>query len=467
MSRNVKHVCRAGRAGLLIMSMWLIVSCATLTPTPNPQNIARGSEAPAQSTPTASQTSGGSSGSSLSTPEPAARSTAQSPPPESSGGSNSSRQTESTGAGQSPGGRQSAPPAGSGSTSSTPPAPPNPQLTPAQIGRGILSFGAEGFRPVENGPRPVHLSRRLSASGAAEIFAVFAGVDTSAEAQISTLSDFSRLFKQELKPVAFSLVQFRESGGGLHEVRQFSLGKYLVFESLKIVPIRKGADLPFAVAATFQTQEGSTDEWVTFSDEGTSQITLQQTLSRSLIIEDIDNDGYIDIIIRERGIEEGTGYETFLTWYKWNGRSFKEYKTTNIVRNLRDFLGKAATLLSQDDLEQFYSTSLPSAELERDRKAGLSNAAIFSQVFHLVPSSPDNPNDPIGSLSAITQVIFPNIFENPFTEQDRHGYGFPMTVRFVTSDQSSHFYAAKIYMHKNPFVTPQFDFAVSPAKEPE
>ena len=341
------------------------------------------------------------------------------------------------------------------------PAPPQPSnpLSPNQINAAIFADSGPGAWPLSSHGQALEVSRRASAGGNPEIFAVFVDVKHEGDAEVSTLSDFSRLFKQNLAPVDFSLVEFRQEGAGLVRVKSFSLGKYMVFESLRVVAIHKGYDLPFAVTTTFQTQEGSTDVWVTFSQAGTSQITLQQTLSRSPIIEDINNDGYLDIIIKERGIEEGTGYETFLTWYKWDGRAYKEYKTTNIVRNLREFLNQASELLSADRVEEFFRTSLLPRSVAELRKKGLGNEGIFFDVFHLLPSSPDNPNDPLTSLDSIQQVIFPNIFENPFTEQDLQGYSFPMTVRFVTADGVSHFYGAKVYMHKDPFVEPQFSFA--------
>lgn len=349
---------------------------------------------------------------------------------------------------------------GAGQTTSSPQTPQSLHpLSPNQINSGILANAGPGAWPLSDHGQALEVSRRASAAGNPEIFAVFVDVKKEAEAEVSTLSDFSRLFKQNLTPVEFSLVEFRQDGGRLERVKSFSLGKYMVFESLRVIAIHKGYDLPFAVTTTFQTQEGSNEVWVTFSQAGTSQITLQQTLSRSPIIEDINNDGYLDIIIKERGIEEGTGYETFLTWYKWDGRAYKEYKTTNIVRNLREFLNHASELLSADKVEEFLQSSLLPRAVAALRAKGLGNEGIFFDVFHLLPSSPDNPNDPLTSLGSIQQVIFPNIFENPFTEQDMRGYSFPMTVRFVTADGVSHFYGAKVYMHKDPFVEPQFSFA--------
>lgn len=338
---------------------------------------------------------------------------------------------------------------------------PSPQALPAAaISREILSYGSKGSWPLTSGSRVLEVSRRFSAAGSPEYFAVFATVERKSDAEVSALSDFSRLFSMNINPVQFSLVQFVDHEGRLQRLHGYALGEHLVFESLKIVPIKQGADLPFAVSVVFQTQEGSNDQWVTFSKEGTSQITLRQTLSRSPMVEDIDNDGYLDIIIRERGVEEGTGYETFLTWYKWDGRGFKQYKTTNIVRNLREFLRRAATLLSSAQISEFFTAALPAAALGKLRKKGASDRVIFSDVFHLVPPSPDNPNDPIADLRSISRVIFPHIFENPFTEHDQRGYIFPLTVRMVTSDTISHFYNAKIYMNRNPFVKPQFTFAL-------
>ena len=442
MSQELNHLRGPGMAVLLVAVSCLAYSCATAPPaarrTTSPPAAGSPAAGGGASSPAQALPAGGSAG-------PAAA-PATVPQPAPTGSEARTARAEPA----------SAPPVSPEAT-----APGAPQgLAPAEVSRDLSAFGEAGSWPLTLDGRVLFLRRRPSATQGLDVFAVFAAVPKASDAAAATLSDFSRLFKQDLTPVSFSLMEFHETNGRLERVQSFPLGNHLVFETMKIIPIKKGSDEPFAVSVTFQTQEGSDDVWETFSALGNSQIILQQTLSRSPIIEDIDNDGYLDIIFRERGIEEGTGYETFLTWYKWNGKSFAEYKTTNIVRNLRGFLDRAATLLSENKIAEFLHDSLRGPELARLRSEGKSEKAIFDEVFHLLPTSPDNPNEAVGELSTIKRVIFPNIFENPFPEQSRNGYRFPLTVRFVTSDGASHFYSAKIYMHRNPFVPPEFTFAV-------
>ena len=308
----------------------------------------------------------------------------------------------------------------------------------------------------------MEVERPLSGDSPPDVFAVFAHVPSLADASESTLSDFGRLFKPDLKPVSFSLEVFRQRAGALVFDRSFDLGDFYVIESIREVSIHRGSNEPFAVAVVFQTADGSDDQWVIFSNEGVSQFSLQETLSRSPILEDIDGDDYLDIIYRERGVEEGTGYETFLTWYKWNGKGYVEYRTTNIVRNLRDFMSKVVDFLSADRTGEFLRLALPKETLASLHRAGLSDSAIFFRIFRPVPSTPNSPNPPLDDVRTINSVIFPNVLENPFTQNGQNDYSFPLTARIITSDDVSHFFTARINLSRNPFVAPEFSFNVVP-----
>jgi hypothetical protein len=335
-------------------------------------------------------------------------------------------------------------------------------MTPAQVSRSVLLFAGEGSWPVNNSGRVMEVERPLSGDSDPDVFAVFAHVPTLADASESLLSDFGRLFKPDLKPVSFSLEVFRQKAGALVFDRTIDLGDYYVIENIREVSIHRGSNEPFAVSVVFQTADGSDDQWVIFSNEGVSQFSLQETLSRSPILEDIDGDNYLDIIYRERGVEEGTGYETFLTWYKWNGKSYVEYRTTNIVRNLRDFMSKVVDLLSADRIGEFLKLALPTETLASLHRAGLSDPAIFFRIFRPVPSAATSPNPPLSDVRTISSVIFPNVLENPFTQNGQNDYSFPLTARFITSDEVSHFFTARINLSRNPFVAPEFSFNVVP-----
>lgn len=336
------------------------------------------------------------------------------------------------------------------------------ELTSAEISREVMLSAGQGSWPVNQRGKVLEVERRLSDSGSPDVFALFAAVPTLADAAVSTLSDFARLFNTDTKPVAFSLKVFHQRDGRLVIRNTIALGNYYVFGSMKTVSIHQGTNLPFAVSVAFQTADGSDDQWVIFSAAGTSRFLLQETLSRSATAEDIDGDGYLDIVTRERGVEEGTGYETFLTWYKWDGTRYVEHRTTNIVRNLRDFLGRAAELISEGRIGAFLSAALTAETLSALRRAGLDDSEIFSRIFRPAPSTPESPNPQVANLGEIASVVFPDIVENPFTQNGPGFFSFPLTARFITSDNTSHFFATRIVLSRNPFVPPEFTFAVVP-----
>ncbi len=337
-------------------------------------------------------------------------------------------------------------------------------LTQEEITRQVMLSGRQGSWPVNQNGQVLAVERRLSESGYPDIFALFAAVPTLSDAALSTLSDFARLFKPDAHPIAFSLDVFLQQDGRLLLRHTIALGEYYVFESLRTVSIHRGANLPFAVSVAFQTADGSDDRWVIFSDAGISRFLLHETLSRSSTVEDIDGDGYLDIITRERGVEEGTGYETFLTWYKWDGNGYVEHRTTNIVRNLREFMNRSAALISEDRVDAFLSTALTKETLSALRRAGLDDSEILSRIFRPVPPSPEGSSSQAPNLGRISRVVFPDIVENPFTQNGPGLFNFPLTARFVYADDSSRFFTTRIMLSRNPFVSPEFTFAVVPPR---
>ena len=75
-------------------------------------------------------------------------------------------------------------------------------------------------------------------------------------------------------------------------------------------------------------------------------------------------------------MEEGTGYETFLTWHRWNGKTFYEYRTTNVVRNLNTFLRSTKELLLEGRYNEFISYGVDPLRAAALKKAGLKDSEI-------------------------------------------------------------------------------------------
>ena len=137
---------------------------------------------------------------------------------------------------------------------------------------------------------------------------------------------------------------------------------------VKPFEVRKGSDFPYALEFQFRTRTGIEKELVILSGYGITHFTIRENLSEITLIQDIDEDGFSDIIVHEQGFEEGTGFETFLTWYKWNLREYTEYRSTNIVRNLKQFYVVCAEFLRSGDYAGFLDYALDSEALSALKK---------------------------------------------------------------------------------------------------
>ncbi len=285
------------------------------------------------------------------------------------------------------------------------------------------------------------------------------------------LSSSSRLFDPDASDLQFSLGVFRQSSGTIALRHVIPVGSYRVFDSFSTQWIEEASTLPYAFLLSFLTDEGRIMEWVIFpnpesdsaSDSETStngvptkgieQMTLKEHLGSTPRIGDIDGDGIVDIILHEKVFEVGIGYETYLTWYRWNGELFEQEKMVNIVRSLRTFLDESFTLLRNGKWREFSDRVKPepSEEIESYR------AFLFDEVLELIQLE-SFTNDPIGDDERIRRAVYPNILENPFARADETGSYFPLNVRFETRRGKIHFYRMIVYLSSNPFVGDRFFF---------
>jgi hypothetical protein len=173
-------------------------------------------------------------------------------------------------------------------------------------------------------------------------------------------------------------------------------------------------------------------------------------------VEDINADGLIDIILFERGMEEGIGYETFLTWKKWNGKSFIDYKTSNIVRNLNEFLLEIKDLCLGGDVSALISFSFDPEERKRLEKMGLSEQEILFRFLGLSKYFGSGKLPAFNILEDINDIIFPEILDNPFYLRDDKGFYVKLSFRIIYTDGVSLIPEVLIYMLKNPFEKQQF-----------
>jgi hypothetical protein len=209
----------------------------------------------------------------------------------------------------------------------------------------------------------------------------------------------------------------------------------------------------------FQTIEGFIERWTVFSDKGISTIKLEETLSIQYAIRDIDDNGYKDIVIYEKIFEEGTGYETFITWLGWKSGAFEEIKTVNIVRNLKEFLITVKNYLLNEEWEALIDYAGYEDHVERMRNAGLTANQICSYLFPLDRTESVESNPFLTEEKEVVEVVYPDIMENPFGIPDDEEPVFPLEMRLVTENKS-YLVKTKLALSNNPFYGKQFYFFV-------
>jgi len=278
-------------------------------------------------------------------------------------------------------------------------------------------------------------------------------------------SDFSTLFQKDVKPYPFYLYTFLMENRGLTLKGRVGLGSRFVYGGIARVQIIRGKEKPFVLVVRFQTHEGEEQEWLVYTGEEvfpSSRLSLRESISSTVIVEDIDGDGRIDVVVQERGSEEGTGMETFLAWYAWNGRTFSERATTNVVRNLKSFLTLVKDLFEAGKWRRLTSVCFRPQEASRYFGRGMSAEEVVVHAFGLDEYYDQKERSSPEILEGIQRIVFPEFLENPFIAKDEMGWYFSLTFRILDAQGITIVNEIPLYMQKNPFLERQFFFSVEP-----
>ncbi len=288
----------------------------------------------------------------------------------------------------------------------------------------------------------------------------------------SDLGDMSRLFSEEIRPHKFYVALFLRTPGGLVSMYRIPIGSWFVFESFRGFQVHEKHTMPFVVSTSFQTHEGKESQWVCFSKYNEfSFFTLKNSISISSEIRDIDKNGFLDVIEWRKVFEEGTGYETFLTWYKWDGNKFAQHDSTNIVRNLNQFLHSVSSLLSMGKWQQAFSLMLPTEKLRELESGTISSGELFLKLFSARAEGEEGMlgdstigNEQLARLintggRVFNTVIVPRVLENPFSgkkEISSPEYQTRFSIRFILRDGRSSVRECSVRMNDNPFASQQY-----------
>ena len=330
--------------------------------------------------------------------------------------------------------------------------PVPPELSAYEALRQAARLAPPEVRLLTVGGRVPLLLHDLNRDGHSECIAVAVRDRTLKPADIEALSQSSRLF--DAPPVGFVLLFYGNSQGSLRRPAVIDLGQRRIFEALTRTPLTANRAVPLAVTVSFLNPDGREQELLVFDNAGGApryRRSLVERLGARSWLEDVDGDGTLDILTRERVLEEGVGYDTFLSWSRWNGRAFTEVATRNVLRGLAGYLAAVREALLAGDSRRLAELASEARELARLRSRGLGEAEALAVLLGLKAAG-------LKELPRVTEVVFPEILEDPFSARDANGWFFQLTYRMVDENGLVYLPAARLYMLRNPFGERQFAF---------
>ena len=324
--------------------------------------------------------------------------------------------------------------------------------------KSAVSLLDEDYGPVIHQDAPWCLVHDLDKNGYADLLLLTLQSEKGAPVSSEGLMDSRRLFEDSSLRENFRVAIFYQYPDKVIKRYSIPLENKLILQDFRFQEIRRGQDFPYSLSVSFKSTEGTEEEWIILHGRGISRFTIEQNLSKESWVEDIDEDGFIDVVEYHKGFEDGSGYETFITWYRWNGREFKVNATTNVVRNLRLFFSQTEKAV----IAEGWTSLIPRLEssiLEKLRSQGLDEKDIFNRFFPPL-SGTENPREllniePVG-------LVFPSILENPFTQIDSSRQEFSFILKVHNRSGKSYFFQCLLGMSGNLFSGPQFMFLPVP-----
>jgi hypothetical protein len=128
--------------------------------------------------------------------------------------------------------------------------------------------------------------------------------------------------------------------------------------------------------------------------------------------------------------------------------------TRNVLRSLRSFLASVREALLSGDLRRLAELAGEGRELARLRARGLQEGEALAALLGLKSAG-------LQELPRVTEAVFPQILEDPFSIRDPNGLYCELTYRLVDENGLAYLPTARLYMLRNPFGDRQFAFRPS------
>lgn len=337
----------------------------------------------------------------------------------------------------------------------------------AAAGKKII-IDDKTYLPVSEGKELTFISGDFAGDGYCEFYVLYSEGSSEDDVLKLSITDLKNIYQDDVGLRQYLLAFFEFSNNDFTYKGYVRIESRGAFSSLEKKEIDKNKKIS-ALSAEFITSEGTSEDLIVFSRDGKySAITIKNTLSDSTRKDDIDNNGVLDLLRYEQIFVDGSGAETFITWFKFNGKEYLPVKTINTVRDLRSFLEKTELLLEGKELEKFIETAISPSVLKKLRSAGIGSMGILQRVF--IPARRDTGSfadiETLLSSEAGIDFNFPVILENPFRMERDNLYSFTTYVRASLkgkeeTEDNEAIYLVRIYMAANPFAARKYFYLVN------
>lgn len=332
--------------------------------------------------------------------------------------------------------------------------------------RGLLDKGITWkdslFFPVHRRGKIRFIEEDLGNNGESEFYFLYAFGESAEESEESFLAD-KRNFIDESLSEKYLLAVYKPVSGQLSLTDIIPLKYRHLLKNFSVYSLSDDSRQR-AVSVSFTGEDGISDNFITVSKNGKySVFSMNNTLTEFNRIEDIDSDGFLEVLRYENLFEEGLGYETFITRFELTDSGFSSAGSLSIVRNLKKFLAVAEKTLESKNIEVFLKQSVPEKKLAELKGRNLSGRSIIRKIFYPVKKE----NELFPDINVFIKngnkidFVFPDIVENPFRFDRDNVYNFTTYVKVSSESRDEAIYIVKIYMNENPFDSPRFSFHVN------
>lgn len=339
------------------------------------------------------------------------------------------------------------------------------QLRKAVADKKVIAKDGTLFLPVKNKNSFVYVSGYFANKEILEIYVLFSeAVEGEAEGMsFQEISDVKNIYREDVQLRKYLIFGFTFANSKITETDSFILQGEGAFDYLKKIEIDKNQEL-FALTAGFVSSIGTQEEIIVFDSGGKHYTTMiNNTMSDFTKKTDIDKNGILDLLRYEQVFVDGFGAETFISWYKFNGREYERTKSINTVKDLKSFIDNAETILEQGNREVFMNQFVSFSVLEKLQETGYMDSKIMQHLF--IPTREGSDINQFFDSGKKLDFIFPVIIESPFRVDSDKLSSFIMDVRVSEKnevvDKKEEIFIVKIYMTNNPFLPRRFFFFVN------